>query len=176
MPLERWLGELPDMAPVPSQVAVLAALEDVLDRLQPLELDRERSGIRWITDEPDDPEPLVLVTLEHQSLADATVEVAIWSDQARIEWLGEDDHTSECEAGDEEWTSAVAQTVGAILRGDYAVEETHWLGRWIKTRTLDVSDPSRPVRIKSTVHWPWFFLRPPGARVTCRRLDYGVHP
>jgi len=82
MPLDRWLGELPDMAPVPTQVAALAALEDVLDRLQSLELDRERSGVRWVSDEPDDPEPLVLVTLEHKSLADAPVAVAIWSDQA----------------------------------------------------------------------------------------------
>jgi hypothetical protein len=176
MPLENWLGDLPEMAPTPTQVAALAALGDMLDRLQPSELDAERSGVRWVVDESGNCRHMVRVTLEHKTRGDATVEAAIWSDQASVEWLGEDEHTDEWEAGpEEEWTTVVADIVGAILRGDYAVEDTHWLGRWIKTRALDVSDPVRPKRLFFSVNWPWWLLvRPPGAKVTRQSLDFGV--
>lgn len=176
MALEHWLGDLPEMAPSPAQVAALAAVGDMLDQLQPAELDRDRSSIRWVVDESGESRNMLLVTLEHKTRSDATVEAAIWPDQASVGWLGEDEHIDECEAGpEEEWTTVVADIMGAILRGDYAVEETYWLGRWIKTRTLDISDWGRPRRLSVSVNWPcWLLLRPPGAKVTRQRLDYGV--
>lgn len=177
MPLEHWLGDLADTSQAaPPQIAALAALGDMLDALKPQYLDRERSSVRWCSLGPEDPSPMVLVTLEHVTDRDATVEVAIWPDQANIGWLDEDEQMSEDYAGaDEEWTSAVADLVASVLRGDYAVEDTYWLGRWIRTRIMEIRPGSKPRQRSISVNWPWWLLiRPPGADVSLRRLDFGV--
>jgi hypothetical protein len=111
---------------------------------------------------------MVLVRLEHATDREATVEVAIWPDQANIGWLDEDEQMSEDYAGaDEEWTSAVADLVASVLRGDYAVEETYWLGRWIRTRIVELRPGSKPRQRSISVNWPWWLLiRPPGADVS----------
>jgi hypothetical protein len=182
MPLEHWFGDLPEMAPVPAQIAALAALGDGLDQLRPAELDRERSCVRWVIEEPDedddDPRPLLLVILEHTTRSDATVEVAIWPDQALIQWLGQTENTRDhCgDDPDDEWPTYAAEVVADILAGYRLVENTYWRGRWRRTRWYDVRDPANRERLSTEVgpaFW-WLFVTLPGAQVEHERVDFGA--
>jgi len=59
-----------------------------------------------------------------------------------------------------------AEVVADIVSGHRVVKNTYWLGRWRKTRWLDVRDPANPKRLSSEVGlalW-WLFITVPGAK------------
>ena len=69
------------------------------------------------------------------------------------------------------WTMVVADVVAAVLRGEYEIEETVRLGRWYRTRIIDVTERGNPESLRASAPL-WFWLRRPfPATVTRKRLD-----
>jgi len=114
-----------------------------------------------------------VVTLEHTTHAEWSVEIHIVPTFATISWLTAHEYIGEADSyEDRPWVSVVVDATAAILQGDYEVEQTTRLGQLYKTRVIDVSDPASPVRLDSSgLLWFWI-LRPFPAKTTRRRVDF----
>jgi hypothetical protein len=171
MPLSDWVTGA-DGAPAPAQRQLLDELGEMLDDLRPIALDRARSRIRWIPAEYDEG-TAAEVTLEHQRRPGWTVRIHAEPRRAVVSWLSARDGFDETDGSDAyPWTSLVVDTVAAILRGEYEVEDTTRLGRWYRTSIIDVSDPANPERLRSTAPLLFMFRRPFPATVTRQQLDF----
>lgn len=152
----------------------LRQLVEMLDALDPVRLDRDRSSIRsrghgW-------KEHSVAVELVHDSDPDADLSIALDAQGAIVEWLDTHEHVLP-DDGDvsRAWTTIVSDVVAAALRGEYEVEQHYRGERLIKTRIVDVARPESP-RDLGTTGSLFGWLRPGPSRVDRKRLDYGITP
>ncbi len=172
MPLSDWLT-VADGPATPAQRAFLDGLGETLDSLQLVGLDRARSTVVWTAAGGGTDPMAVEVTLVHASHPDRSVTIRVEPRSADVYWLSVHDDFDETDGSDQcPWTSTVVETVAGILRGDLEVEEVTRRGRWYKTSVIDVSDPSNPEWLHSSVPLLFWFLRPFPATVTRRRLDF----
>jgi len=113
--------------------------------------------------------------LVHANDPHATIEVTVDERQAFIEWLSAHEHL---DVGDDStersWTTQLVDAVAALLPGEYEVQDSY-LGRLlVKTRVVDVANPSVP-RVISTIGTlllPLSAFEP--TRVRRRRVSFGV--
>jgi hypothetical protein len=174
MPLADWFAVIEVEHPGPAQQAFLDELATMLDDYQPAELDCEASRIQADVRGPRCDRGTT-VWLVHARDAQATVEVALDERQATIEWLSAHEHVDVGDDSSERsWTAQVVDAIAALLRGDYEVQDTY-LGRLlVKTRVVDVAEPSAPRILSTTVTplSPLALLK--SSRERPRRVSFGV--
>ncbi len=123
--------DLPD-----SSRAVLDALVEMLDVVQPEALDRDRSHI--LTSGHGWAEYDTEFLLAHGDDADADITVAVGRDEALLSWLMAHEHVY-ADDGDAErpWTMVIVDAVAALLRGEYEVRDHYRGDRLVKTSVHD---------------------------------------
>jgi hypothetical protein len=170
--LSDWL-DVAEGSPTPTQRALLDELGEMLDQVQPIALDRGRSRVTWSPGEDDTDHLAANVALQHLRRPDWSIRIHAEPSRAIICWLSAHEHIDATDAWEERsWTTVVVDAVAAVLRGEYEVEEITRLGRWYKTRIIDVSDPGSPEWLRSSGPLWFWLLRPFPARVTHQRLDF----
>jgi hypothetical protein len=128
MALADWM-RVADEPTTASQRAVLDELAAMLDQLRPAGLDRSRSQLSRSTTKGARGQSAVVITLEHRTRNDWSVEINIEPTSAVIRWLSAHEHIEEHDGWDARpWTSVVVDAIAAILRGDYEVEHITRLG------------------------------------------------
>jgi hypothetical protein len=164
-----WFREVPSDLPVASR-AVVAALVEMLDVVQPQALDRARTQIRttghgWA-------EYDVEFRLAHADDADADITVAVGSDEALLSWLMAHEHVC-ADDGDAErpWTTVVVDAVAALLRGEYEVRDHYRRDRLVKTSVHDTLLGDRHVSTSGSLLGLLPFLRRVD-RVERRTVDF----
>jgi hypothetical protein len=152
---------------------LLQELGEMLDDLRPDALDRSRSRVIWVPSRFDENTMAARVDLEHRRHSDWSVSIRVEPRMAVVSWLSAHDGFDATDGSDTyPWTTVVVDNVAAILRGEYEVEQTTRLGRWYKTRIIDVSDPSNPEWLRSSVPLLFWFLRPFPATTSRHRVDF----
>jgi hypothetical protein len=148
--LQDWFGTVSlDGAP-PASKGLVDELARMLDQVQPDLLDTQRShaidsGHGW--------QLPVEVVLRHQTDPGSNVSIGIGEDEAIVAWLSTYEHLFDGpEHGDTPWTSVVVDVVAAVLRGEYAVEETRKGGSVVRTKVIDLV-AGRVVSTTAVLFW-----------------------
>lgn len=172
MALADWLRVI-DGPGAGGQWAVLDELATMLDHLRPDGLDRSRSRLAWSPPKGAPSPSTAVVTLEHRTHDDWSVEIRIEPTSAVIYWLSAHEYIGEHDGSDDRpWTSVVVDATAAILRGDYEVEHTTRLGQWYRTRIIDVHAPAMPELLDSSGPLWFWMLRPFPATIKRSRVDF----
>lgn len=155
MALSDWFGNVSlDHAPAASK-RLVDELAQMLDRVQPELLDAQNShaidsGHGWKLP--------VEVVLRHRDEPESNVSIGVGVDEAIVAWLSTYLHLFDGpEHGDRPWTTVVADTVAAVLCGEYGVKQTYKRERLVRTKVIDRTDG----RIVSTgINLPFWRLIP----------------
>jgi hypothetical protein len=172
VPLSDWL-QIAEGSVTPTQQTLLEELGAMLDDLEPVALDRSRSRLTWAPAEYDKDQLAAEVVLVHVQRPDWSVHIQVEPSSAVIHWLSAHERMDETDGWDDvHWTMVVVDVVAAVLRGEYEVEETVRLGRWYRTRIIDVTERDNPETFRASAPL-WFWLRRPfPATVIRRRLNF----
>jgi hypothetical protein len=138
----RWFGTVAVESLTPVSREVLRELITMLDAVDPIEVELDRSKISsrhdWIALEGPE------VTIAHRNHDEAIITIVIGESEAIVSWLSVHDHIDESEGSPERpWTKVVADAVAALLRGHYEVEDHYRGRRLVKSRVFDVHDEPR---------------------------------
>lgn len=112
----------------------------------------------------------VEVVLRHRHEPAMDISIGIGEDEAIVAWLSTHEHVYDGpEHGEQSWTTVVVDTVAAVLRGQYEVEETYKGDRLVKSRVIDRHD-GRTISTTGVLLWPLIPQR--SRRLEPRRLEY----
>jgi hypothetical protein len=171
--LSDWLHVVDGQPAAGSQIVVLTELAAMLDQLRPAGLDHSRSRLAWSGLKGARGQSTAVVTLEHRTRPDWSIEINIEPTSAVISWLSAHEHIGEHDGwNDRLWTSVVVDATAAIMRGDYEVEHVTRLGQWYRTRIIDVHDPASPRLLDSSGPLWFWILRPFPGEITRGRVDF----
>ncbi len=170
MNASRWFAVAETQGASVAVDEVLRELLTMLDKVRPAALDRDRSHV--VVDGHDWFEYEAEVLLAHRDNYQADVTLAVGAKDALLSWLGVHDHIyPEDGSAERPWTAVVADTVAAVLRGEYVVEDHYRGDRLVKTVVRDVADRGRSVlTIGSPMALLPFFAR--AGRIDRRSTDF----
>jgi hypothetical protein len=132
--VQDWFGTVSlDDAP-PAAKRLVDELARMLDLVQPRLLDTE-------TSHAIDRGHGVEVVLRHRTDPESNVSISIGRDEAIVAWLSTHEHFFDGpgNAG-RPWTVVTVDVVAAVLRGEYAVEETYKGKHVVRTKVIDRVD------------------------------------
>ena len=166
-----WFDTVEIKALTEKQSAFVEELLPILETYAPTLLDRNRSSIEQSGDTID-------LRLAHRTEPAATIEVEVDPIEITVRWLSFHTHFGDWEGTLDERpsTSRAVDAIASILRGDSEIEETYWRNRLIKSRMIDVSDPSAPMPLGETGPVYALLLLPGKKEMRRRSIVLGSKP